>query len=280
MSQDKCTESPATKIGPGKLWDNLGSTKFSRGNVVKTNPLTTSAKRSDLFRKMIESSDDELDFLSSGSRSDDVEETHSSKSKRRAKKQTEKLIVPGLELIYHPDYLPKRKLPDFKKITVVSEEEGPSTSRGNISDAARKPLKQTKSYEILATLHNNENERLPKLSSDEDSLGDPTQLSSRVSPHPKVRKFPGLALSPLRVDDPESPQPNTPQNGRKNVVSSKPFKPIRPRNTSSPSSDNNDCFFPTSRGLLQFDTQTQVITVKRHPVQSFPKVVRSRDFLP
>jgi hypothetical protein len=170
-------------MSSGKLWDDLGSTTFvNTKDGPEAKSFTDNAKRKELWRKIAESSDDELDFLSSGSRSDDVVTT---RSKPRAKKKQPGKA--GLEVVNHPNYAPKKKFPDFKKITNAGPEEGcSSTSRSKTSNTTQKASKQTKSYGILATLHDNENERLSAvsdgLSSDKDSLVDVTCSLINVSP--------------------------------------------------------------------------------------------------
>jgi hypothetical protein len=133
-------------------------------------------------RKITESSDDELDFLSSSSRSDDVVPT---RGKPRAKKKQPGKT--GLDVDHHPSYPPKKKFPDFKKITnAVSEGGCSSTSRSKISNTTQKASKKTKTYGILATLHDNENEQLSTvsdgLSSDKDSLVDCTRSLAHAPP--------------------------------------------------------------------------------------------------
>ncbi|KAI0299151.1 hypothetical protein BC826DRAFT_61833 [Russula brevipes] len=184
-------------MASGKLWDNLGSTTFvtTKGGADKTRL----SKRGEWRRRIAESSDDELDFLSSSSRSDDVEQLTAAKSKLKTKKQLGKAVIQGQEADCRPDHPPKRKLPNFKKITNAAPG-GTSTSRGGTSNATHKAPKQTKSYGILATLHDNKNERLSGPSdgpsSDKDSFDGSTYAS--ISPQQKARKFPGLTLSPLR----------------------------------------------------------------------------------
>src|SRR5579863_1140262 len=101
-------------MGSGKLCEDLGSTTFvtNKNDTTKTTPPTRNAKRRELRRKIDESSDDELDFLSSSSRSDDVEQRIPTKSKPRTKKrQSGKAVIQDAD--HHPDQLAKKKLPNF-----------------------------------------------------------------------------------------------------------------------------------------------------------------------
>jgi hypothetical protein len=227
-------------MGSGKLWDDLGSTTFvtAKNDAEETRPSARSAKGREISRNTVGSSDDELDFLSSSSRSEDVEELVPAKDKPKTrKKQLGGTIIQGRELYYHPDYLPKKKLPDFKKVTnAVPEERSSSTCRGKTSSAIKKAPKQARSYGMLAALHDNENGRLPSLSdgptSDEDPLVDDTHLSIQVSPQPEVQKFPGLALSPLRAGNQDSTDTDTPKDRTKGSTSYKQSKPLRSKTAS------------------------------------------------
>lgn len=266
---------PGPKVGSGKLWDDLGSTTFvTKSDARKAEP---SEKRKVLSRRIAESSDDELDFLSSGSRSDDVEESFPSKSRRRSKRgQPGNAIVKEQELDYYPGYPPKRKLPNFKKLSnPVPGEGSSSTSRSKISDASKKALEQTKSYEILATLHNNENERFSGQSSDEDSLGDCAHPSTRLFPRQEIQKFPGLAMSPLRGGDQESPNPGTPRSRRECTISYGTSNPLHPHKTSSRRSDTNDLSTRTSRraGVQSSDSSNSSEATPRakHPGSRLPE---------
>lgn len=178
-------------MNSGKLWDDLGSTTFvtTKGGPEKAKSFTHNAKRQELSRKIAESSDDELDFLSSSSKSDNIIPT---RRKPRVKKQLEKASIQGREADHHPDYPPKKKFPDFKKIRkAVPGEGGSSTSRSKTSNTTHRAPKQTKSYGILATLHDNENERLSPLSdgpsSDKDSLVDYSHSLIHFSAHDTPR---------------------------------------------------------------------------------------------
>jgi len=228
MSQPDRSVSPVPKKASGKLWDDLGSTTFvttenKKNDPEKTRTSTRDAKRRALRKRIVESSDDELDFLSSSSRSDDVEQLVPTKSKPRAKKKhPAKVTIQGEEVDYHPDYLPKRKLPDFKKITNAAAETpegGSSASQSKTPNARQQSLNPTKSYGILATLHDNENKRLSApsdgLSSDNGSLADQQR---------EVQKFPGRALSPLRSCDRDSPPADTPGGSEKTTISRRQSK--------------------------------------------------------
>jgi len=174
---------PDPRVGSGKLWDDLGSTQFltSKSGAVETG--LPNAKRNASRGRTIESSedDDELDFLSSGSRSEEFEETSPCKGKRRATKgRPRKAVVQGQELNYHPGYPPKRKLPDFKKLT--PKEGGVSTSRNKLSDVSQEVPKQTKSDGILPTLS-----RLSGTSSDEGVLIGDAHSSNHVHPRREIQ---------------------------------------------------------------------------------------------
>jgi hypothetical protein len=225
-------------MNSGKLWDDLGSTAFVNTNGPdKAKSSTDTAKRTALRQKMDESSDDELDFLSSGSRSDDVIPTRN--KPRARKKQPGKAFVQGREVDHHPDYPPpKKKFPDFKKITHTAPEEGSSsTPRSKIFSTKQETSKQMKEYEILATLHDNENNRLPALSDGPSSDKD----LSHVSP----QQFPGLALSPLRGSDQGATHLDTPRGNTKDAISYQQHKRLHNK-TSSYSLKTNNRSTPTS----------------------------------
>lgn len=233
-------------MGLEELWDDIGSTTFvsDKNDVTKTTPSTRSAKRRELRKKIDESSDDELDFLSSGSRSDDIDQSIPTKSKPRTRK---KQFVKGEDV----DHLPKKKLPDFKKIVNVVQEEGSSsTSRSKTSDTTKDTLNQTTSYGILATLHDNENGQpswpSDGLLSDKDPLVDDTHLSTQVFSQREIQKFPGLALSPLRAGDQNSPHRDTPRGSTKGLISYGQSKPVHGKRLPQSSSTNNRPT-PTSR---------------------------------
>jgi hypothetical protein len=222
-------------MNSGKLWDDLGSTNF-----VNTDG-PDNAKRAALCKKMDESSDDEIDFLSSGSRSDDVIPTRS--KPRTKKKQPEKAFVRGREVDHHPNYPPpKKKFPDFKKIKHTSTEDGSSsTPQSKTSETKQKTSKQTKEYEILATLHGNENKRLPALS---DGLSSDKDLF-HGSPQQGVQQFPGLALSPLRASDQGATHLGTPRGNTKDAILYRQHKRLHNK-TSSYSLNANNRSTPTS----------------------------------
>jgi hypothetical protein len=171
---------PDPRVGSGKLWDDLGSTQFVTS---KSGPVETNAKRNALRGRIIGSSeedDDELDFLSSGSRSEEFEETSPSKGKRKVTKgRLRKAIVQGQELDYHPGYPPKKKFPDFKKL---SKEGGVSTSRSKLSDVSQEVPKQTKSHGILPTIS-----RLSGTSSDEGGFVDGAHSLNLVHPGREIQ---------------------------------------------------------------------------------------------
>jgi hypothetical protein len=216
-------------MGSGKLWGDLGSTAFvtDKNDATKATPSTRNAKRRELRRKIDESSDDELDFLSSGSRSDDVDQLIPTKNKPRSRK---KQFVKGGDVDHRPDHLAKKKLPDSKKVNVVQEEGSSSTSRSKTFDTTKDTLKQTTSYGIPATLRGNENGQPPwpsdGLLSDKDSLVDDTHLSTQVFSQRETQKFPGLALSPLRAGDQASPDRDTPRGSTKGLISYRQSKPV------------------------------------------------------
>jgi hypothetical protein len=226
-------------MSSGKLWDDLGSTAFvDTGGPGNAKSTTDTTKRMKLRKKMDESSDDELDFLSSGSRSDDVVETGS--KPRAKKKQPGKASIQGRQVDHHLDYPPKKKFPDFKKITHTAPEEGSSsTSQGQTFKIKQKTSKQTKEYEILATLHDNEN-KLPALS---DGLSSDELI--HASPQRGVQQFPGLTLSPLRTSDQGSPHLDTPRSNTKDAISYKQHKQLHNK-ISSDNPETNNRSTPTS----------------------------------
>jgi hypothetical protein len=187
------------RVGSGRLWDDLGSTQF-----VETRP---HAERNALRGRIIGSSDDdedELDFLSSGSRSEDVEETSPPRKDKRSamKGRPRKAVVQEQEPGYRPGYAPKRKLPDFKKVT-KPKEAGASTSRNKLSQELPE---RTKSHQTLS--------RLSRVSSDSS---DCNQATPRAK-HSKGRvpeKFP--TLDPLFISGPTTHK----QASRKAVVKGK-----------------------------------------------------------
>ena len=225
-------------MGSGKLWEDFGSTTYvtNKNDATKTTPSIRNAKRRELRRKIDESSSDELDFLSSGSRSDDVDQLIPTKSKPRTRK---KQFVEDVD--HRPDHVPKKKLPDFKKITNVVQEEGSSsTSRSKTSNTTKDTLKQTMSYGILATLHDNENVQ-PSWPSDgllSDKVDD-THLSTKVFSQREIQKFPGLALSPLRAGDHGSPHRDTPRGSTKGLISCGQSKPVHGKRLPQSSGTNN-----------------------------------------
>jgi len=228
-------------MGSGKLWDDLGSTTFvtAKNDAEETGPSARNAKRREISRKTVGSSDDELDFLSSSSRSEDVEELVPTKSKPRTKKkQLGKTIIQGREMGYHPDYLPKKKLPDFKKkvTNAVQEEGSPSACRSKTPSTTKKVPKQARSYGMLAALHDNENGRLSSPSdgpsSDGDSLVDDTYMSIQGSSQQGIQTFPGLSLSPLRAGNQDSPHTDTPRDRTKGSTSYGQSKLLRSKTAS------------------------------------------------
>jgi hypothetical protein len=223
-------------MGSGKLWDDLGSTAFvNTDGPDKAKSSTDNPKRKALRKRIDESSDDELDFLSSGSRSDDVIPTRN--KPRAKKKQPGKAFAQGQEVDHHPDYPPpKMKFPDFKKITRAAPEEGSSsTPRSKTSKSKQKTSKQTKEYGILATLHDHENERLPALS---DGLSSDKDLF-HVSPQQEVQQFPGLALSPLRGGDQGTTHLDTPRSNTEYAISYRRHKRLHNKTTSYSLKTNN-----------------------------------------
>lgn len=189
------TSCPDPRVGSGKLWDDLGSTQFvtSKSGAVGTGP---HAKRNVLRGRIIGSSDDdddELDFLSSGSRSEEVEEPSLRKDKGRVTKgRPRKAAVQEQEPGYHPGYPPKRKLPDFKKKS-KPEEGGVSTSRSKLSDVSQEVPERTKSHKTLPTPS--------RLSGTSSESSDFNQATPRAK-HSKSRipeKFP--TLDPLSISD-------------------------------------------------------------------------------
>jgi hypothetical protein len=256
MLQTERSVSPAPKMSSGKLWDDLGSTTFvtTKGGPEKAKSFTDDAKRRELSRKIAESSDDELDFLSSSSRSDNVVPT---RRKPRVKKQLGKASIQGREVDHHPDCPPKKKFPDFKKITkAVPEEASSSTSRSKTSNTTHRAPKQTKSYGILATLHDNENERLfplsDGLSSDKDSLVDYTHPSIHFSPH------------------------DTPRGSMKGATSYRQHKLLHNK-TSSCSFETNNRPTPTSRHTSRIQSSDSSDTSEATPRAKHPKN-RIREF--
>ncbi|KAF8260688.1 RTC4-like domain-containing protein [Lactarius quietus] len=189
---------PDPKVGSGKLWDDLGSTQFvtSRSGAVETGP---HAKRNALRGRIIGSSDDdddddELDFLSSGSRSEDVEETSPRKGKRRVMKGRPRkaAVQEQQESGYHPGFPQTRKLPDFKKVA-KPKEGGVSTSRNKLSGVSPEVPEQSKSRGTLPSL--------PRLSTTTSDSSDCNQATPRAKPS-KGRipeKFP--TLDPLSISD-------------------------------------------------------------------------------
>jgi len=259
-------------MGSGKLWDDLGSTPFVTDNndATKATP-TPNAKRRELRKKIDESSDDELDFLSSDSRSDDVDQLITTKSKPRTRK---KQFVKGEDVGHRPDYLAKKKLSDFKKIIDVVQEEGSSsTSRSKTSNTTKGTLKQTTSYGILATLHDNENGQPPwpsdGLLSDNNSLVDDTHLSTQVLQR-ETQKFPGLALSPLRAADQASPDRDTPRGSMKGLISYGQPKPVHGKRLPQSSGTNNRPT-PTSRRASRVQSSDSSDSSDATPRAKHPK---------
>ena len=229
-------------MSSGKLWDDLGSTAFvNTDGPEKANSSTDNSKCTALRKKMDESSDDELDFLSSSSRSDVVVPTRSKPQAK--KKQPRKDFTREREVDHHPDYPPpKKRFPDFKKIKQAAPEEGSSsTPRSKVSKTKQSTSKQTKEYDILATLHDNENKRLPALSDGLSSDNDSIHVSSQRG----VKQFPGLALSPLRANDQSSPHLGTPRSNTKDATSCGQHKRLHSK-TSSYSLKTNNRSSPTS----------------------------------
>jgi len=265
-------------MGSGKLWDDLGSTTFvtAKNDAEETRPSARNAKRREISRNTVGSSDDELDFLSSSSRSEDVEELVPTKNKPRTKKkQLGGTIIQGREMDYHPDYLPKKKLPDFKKVTnAVPEERSSSACRSKTSSTIKKAPKQARSYGMLAALHDNENGRLSSPSngptSDEDSLVDDTHMSIQVSSQPEVRKFPGLALSPLRAGNQDSTHTDTPRDRAKGSTSYKQSKSLRSK-TASHSSGTKSRSTTTSRRASRIQSSDSSDSSEATPLAKHPR---------
>ena len=228
------------RAGLGKLWDDLGSTQF-----VETRP---HAKRNALRGGITGSSDadddeDELDFLSSGSRSEDAEETSPRKGKRGVMKgRPRKAVVQEQESGYGPGYRSKGKLPDFKK--TKPKEAGVSTSRNKLSNFSQEVPEQTKSHKTLPTLS-----RLSGISSDSSDYNQETPRAK----HSKGRipeKFP--TLDPLSISDSTTHK----QASRKAVVKGK----VRLKGSSD-----------RVTALVHSDTVSDSTTPRKHPESSrFP----------
>ncbi|KAI0272718.1 hypothetical protein BC834DRAFT_360657 [Gloeopeniophorella convolvens] len=220
----------SSKKVPGVLWDDLGATNFvtSGAGPSKSKSTDHNAKRKALVDKMRQSSDDELDFLSSGSLSEDADVAASKKERKSKKQHSEKVIVDGQELTYHPNFFPQRKLPDFKKKkdSTAAEEQSSSASR------TPKPSKIAKQYSVLAALHNNENTILSASSSDAGHVEDVFPQSGR-----KIRNFPGLTLSPLRADKQEKSRPDKSHREGEKKTTASASKLSRSSKTSSDKSD-------------------------------------------
>ncbi|KAI9508176.1 RTC4-like domain-containing protein [Russula earlei] len=285
MFQAESLVSPPTKKESGKLWDDLGCTAFvtTGNNLEKTRSFTRDMKRDELRKRIDDSSDDELDFLSSSSRSDDVERPIPTRNKPRAKKKRPgRVTIQGQEVDHHTDPLPRKKLPDFKKIKHAVPEGSSSSSRSETPNATQNISKQTKSYGILATLHNNENKRFSvpsdDLSSDKDSLGGYTHPSIHVSPQLEVQKFPGLTLSPLRSCDWDSLRPDVSCGRMKAAISYKQSKRLLKR--TSYNSDTNSRSAPASRHSFKnqssdsSDSSEATPRVKdlKHALRKFPSL--------
>lgn len=223
-----------------------------------------------MHKLMSESSDDEIDFLSSGSRSDDVIPTRN--KPRTKKRQPGKSFVQGRELDHHPDYPPpKRKFPDFKKITPAAPEEGcSSTPQSKTSKAKQKISKPTKEYGILATLHGNEN-RLPALS---DGLSFDKDLF-HTSPQRGVQQFPGLSLSPLGGDQ-GAAHLDTPRGNTKDAISYRQHKRLHSK-TSSYSLTTKNRPTPTSIRTSRIRSSGSSDSSEATPRAKHPKI-RSRKF--
>jgi hypothetical protein len=260
-------------MNSGKLWDDLGSTAFvNTDGPDKAKSSTDNSKRTALRKQMDESSDDELDFLSSGSRSDDVVPARN--KPRAKKKQPGKAFVQGREVDHHPDYPPpKVKFPDFKKITHAAPEEGSSsTPQSKTSKSKQKASKQTKEYEILATLHDNENERLPALS---DGLSSDKDLF-HVSPQRGVQLFPGIALSPLRDSDQGGTHLDTPRDSAKDAISYRQHKRLHNK-TSSYSLKTNNRSTPSSIHASRIRSSDSSDSSEATPRAKHPRI-RLRQF--
>ena len=273
-------------MGSGKLWDDLGSTTFvtAKTDAEETRPSARNTKRREIPRKTVGSSDDELDFLSSSSRSEDVEELVPIKSKPRTKKkQLGKAIIQGREVDYHPDYLPKKKLPDFKKVTnAVPEEASSSACRNKTPSTTKVAPKQARSYGMLAALHDNENGRLSspsdrdRPSSDEDSLVVDTHLSIQGSSQRELQTFPGLTLSPLRTGNQGSPHTDTPRGRAKGSTSYGHSKPLRSK-TASHSLGTKSRSTTTSRRPSRIQTSDSSDSSEATPLAKHPRN-RTRKF--
>ena len=266
-------------MGSGKLWDDLGSTTFvtAKNDAEEPGPSARNAKRREFSRKTVGSSDDELDFLSSSSRSEDVEELVPTKNKPRTKKkQLGKTIIQEREVDYHPDYLPKKKLPDFKKkvTNAVPEERSSSACRSKTPSTTKKAPKQARSYGMLAALHDNENGRLSSPSSgpssDEDSLVDDTYMSIQGSSQREVQTFPGLTLSPLRAGNQDSPHPDTPRDRTKGSTSYGQSKPLRSK-TASHSSGTKSRSTTTSRRASRIQSSDSSDSSETTPLAKHPR---------
>lgn len=253
-------------MNSGKLWDNLGSTPF-----VNTDG-PDNAKRA-LHKKMDESSDDEIDFLSSGSRSDNAIPTRS--KSRTKKKQPEKALVQGREVDHRPIYSPpKKKYPDFKKITRTSPADGSSsTPQSKTPKTKQKTSKQTKEYVILATLPGNENKRLPALPDGLPSDKDLFHCS------PQQQQFPGLALSPLRASDQGAKHLDTPRGNTKDAILNRQHKRLHNKNSSYNLKTNNrstPTSVPASRIQSSDSSDSSEATPRaKHPKtrpQKFPSI--------
>jgi hypothetical protein len=189
------TSCPDPRAGSGKLWDDLGSTQFvtSRSGAVETGPLSKRNASRGRITGSSDDDDDELDFLSSGSRSEEVEEPSLRKGKGRVTKgRPRKAAVQEQEPGYHPGYPTKRKLPDFKKKS-KPEEGGVSTSRSKLPDISQEVPERAKSHRTLPT-HS-------RLSGTSSESSDFNQATPRAK-HSKGRvpeKFP--TLDPLSISD-------------------------------------------------------------------------------
>jgi hypothetical protein len=272
VSQPERSVFPAPKMSSGKLLDFLGSTAFvNTDGPDKAKSSTDNAKRTALRKRIDESSDDELDFLSSGSRSDDVIPTRN--KPRAKKKQPAKAFVQGREMDHHPDYPPpKVKFPDFKKISHAAPEEGSSsTPRSKTSKTKQKTSKQTKEYGILATLHDNENKRLPAMS---DGLSSDKDLF-HVSPQRGVQQFPGITLSPLRGSDQGATHLDTPKGNTKDAVSSRQHKRLHNKASSYDLKTNNRST-PTSIHASRIRSSDSSDSSEATPRAKHPKHPKTR----
>ena len=258
-------------MSSGGLWDDLGSTAFvNTDSSDKAKPSANNAKRTALRKKIAESSDDELDFLSSGSKSDDAIPTRNKPGAK--KKQPGKAFVQGREVDHHPNYPPpKKKFPDFKKITHAALEEGSSsTPRIKTSKIKQKVSKQSKEYEILATFHDNENLHAPSdgFSSDRDLF--------HVSPQGAVQQFPGLTLSPLRGSDQGATHLDTPRGNTKDAISYREHKRLHSK-TSSYSLKTNNRSTSTSIHASRIQSSNSSSSSEATPRAKHRKI-RSRNF--